>query len=207
MLALMDKDEIIRRLFNGELIDLSQVPYFADSICTGANPKDDPHGGLNIDIVRVESWSHFLDLAQKFDVHPGVLHGFRGHSDATYNLSPSLLRHFKKRNVSEANALHIEDRMIREFKGQAHHFMPTSEFINVKNGKFGWLTVMQHHGALRCLGFSGQSNSLFCKEEEGRSNGPTVEGKGAQVASNVLGGIQARSRADAPGWAFSTFCG
>jgi hypothetical protein len=32
---------------------------------------------------------------------------------------------------------------------------------------------------MRCLGFSGQSNSLFCKEEEGRSNASNDEGKGA----------------------------
>ena len=35
---------------------------------------------------------------------------------------------------------------------------------------------------VRCLGFCGQSNSLFCKEEEGRSHGP---GKAAAEGSHA----------------------
>src|SRR5687767_9200008 len=37
-------------------------------------------------------------------------------------------------------------------------------------------------GALRCLGFSGQSNSLFFKEKEGRSDG---SGEGATESADA----------------------
>ena len=56
---------------------------------------------------------------------------------------------------------------------------------------------------LRCLGFCGQSNSLFCKEEEGRSDGPFKAAAKGSHATFVLRGIQAGSRPIAPGWAFS----
>jgi hypothetical protein len=60
---------------------------------------------------------------------------------------------------------------------------------------------------LRCLAFSGQSNSLFCKEEEGRSNGTgKAAAKGSHTAF-VLGGVQAGSGPDAPGWALSAVGG
>ena len=45
----------------------------------------------------------------------------------------------------------------------------------------GWGNCHMHQFivGMRCLGFSGQSNSLFCKEEEGRSNGPNEEAQSA----------------------------
>ena len=43
--------------------------------------------------------------------------------------------------------------------------------------------VEPYERTLRCLGFCGQSNSLFCKEEEGRSNGTgKAAAKGSQAA-------------------------
>src|SRR6188768_2514483 len=60
---------------------------------------------------------------------------------------------------------------------------------------------------VRCLGFCGQSNSLFCKEEEGRSHGTgKAAAKGTHTAF-VLRGVQAGGGAIAPGWAFSVVGG
>jgi hypothetical protein len=42
-------------------------------------------------------------------------------------------------------------------------------------------------GPLRCLGFSGQSNSLFFKEKEGPSDGSQQEKGTCQRASHFLG--------------------
>jgi len=58
-------------------------------------------------------------------------------------------------------------------------------------------------GRLRRLGRSGQSNFLFCKEEEGRSDGVA---NGLHVAF-LLQEVQAGGGAIAPEWAFSAVGG
>jgi hypothetical protein len=63
------------------------------------------------------------------------------------------------------------------------------------------------HRWLRCLGFSGQSNSLFFKEKEGRSDGPDEGEAQSSHAAIVLRGVQAGSGSDAVGRAFREFGG
>jgi len=61
--------------------------------------------------------------------------------------------------------------------------------------------------SLRCLGFCGQSNSLFCKEGEGQFHGSSETEKDGPNAPVVLAGVQAGSGADAPGRTFGPFRG
>jgi hypothetical protein len=111
-------------------------------------PASDKHSHLNVDIITVESWAHFVELAGRFDQFPLPPYcGFRGHPDADYSLTPSLVRRLRSLGLPEEVALDVEKGSIGQFKAQAHQFLPISLYLDIKDGSLGWLTVMQHHHA------------------------------------------------------------
>ena len=71
---------------------------------------------------------------------------FRGQSDASWELEPSLLREFKKKNLTSEQALLIEKNALEEFQSQAHLHISPNELLSTTD-TVSWWTLMQHHGA------------------------------------------------------------
>ncbi len=96
---------------------------------------------------RLSSWSDFSRVAEHVDVSSvgSYAYGFRGQSDATWELKPSLLRYLPSETAAQ-QALDVENAAVNEFKTQAHLHLPQSLFATTTDS-VSWLTVMQHHGA------------------------------------------------------------
>jgi hypothetical protein len=60
--------------------------------------------------ITLTSWSHFSTIADTFDVGvPGTLaYVFRGQSDATWQLVPTLTRLLLEKGIDEVRGLQIE---------------------------------------------------------------------------------------------------
>lgn len=95
----------------------------------------------------LSSWSEFSRIAEHTDVSAvgSYAYAFRGQSDASWELRPSLLRHLPP-EIGAQQALNLEKTALIEFKAQAHLHLPQSIFTTTTDS-VSWLTVMQHHGA------------------------------------------------------------
>ncbi len=91
-------------------------------------------------------WATFCRLAEAA-CGGGVASGnaFRGQSDASWSLRPSLLRMAEQAQLSAERALKVEETITTEFAAHAHlHFdLPTVS----PSGSVPWWPWMQHHGA------------------------------------------------------------
>ncbi len=96
----------------------------------------------------LNNWRQFLDLVDLLDTGDAtyIPYAYRGQSDASWGLEPSLLRLFKNKGLSNKVALEIESRALSEFKSQAHLHLSANE-LSVTPDTISWWTVMQHHGA------------------------------------------------------------
>lgn len=97
----------------------------------------------------LSSWSDFLGVAEHIDVTPNIIgsspYSFRGQSDKSWGLRPSLLRYLDN-NLTIQEALDIEKVALTKFKEQAHLYLSPSEFATTTDS-LSWLSVMQQHGA------------------------------------------------------------
>ena len=74
------------------------------------------------------------------------MYAFRGQSNADWALEPTLLRSLRRMELSEAEALVVEQRCLAEFRSQAHlHISPNT--LSTTPDTLSWWTLMQHHGA------------------------------------------------------------
>lgn len=70
---------------------------------------------------------------------------FRGHGDASWSLESSIERTVHVRfGVSRDLLPDCEDRLVRRFQRQAHHFLKDPPHYS---NMLEWLSLMQHHGA------------------------------------------------------------
>jgi len=82
-------------------------------------------------------------------------YAFRGQSDASWDLEPTLLREIRRLNQSEEVKLQVEQRCLQVFKSQAHLHISTN-LLSATKDTVSWWTLMQHHGApTRLLDWSG----------------------------------------------------
>ena len=98
--------------------------------------------------IRLNNWLHFAQIVDSLDVGQGIkiAYGFRGQSDAQWQLQPTLLRELRPHVPSPEKALALEASAVSEFRSQAHLFLPSGELAKTKD-TVSWWTVMQHHGA------------------------------------------------------------
>jgi FRG domain len=90
--------------------------------------------------VPITSWDAIHDLA----TNSLVKWVFRGHSDAKWTLSSSLVRECQRMPVAEDYWISVEYRMLREFKRRAHLY---ERNLPDHNDHVSWLAFMQHYGA------------------------------------------------------------
>ena len=98
--------------------------------------------------IEFSSWEDFTGVVERLDVgHPlKTLYAFRGQAEARWDLEPPLLRIFRGLNLSEKEALEVEQQCLMEFKSQAHlHISPN--VLSTTPDTVSWWTIMQHHGA------------------------------------------------------------
>ncbi len=97
--------------------------------------------------ITLEDWTHFLKLAEGFDVGPaGLVHYlFRGQAKASWDLSPSLLRQFPDA-ITSADALEIEEALLLSFTEVVHLHLPQVHLPQA-NDLIGSWALMQHYGA------------------------------------------------------------
>jgi len=99
----------------------------------------------------LDSWSAFIQLAFDVAAMPNVLapaYIFRGHADADWELTLSLLRYLP-RGITPTEALKIEDHATERFRREAHLHVPMSWLPPSLPGPAPaeWWTLMQHHHA------------------------------------------------------------
>ena len=68
----------------------------------------------------------------------------RGQADASWNLTPSLVRYFNMGEVTAPKAHGIEISVLREFQSQAHLYVPANVLSQVRSF-VAWMMLMQHY--------------------------------------------------------------
>ncbi len=98
--------------------------------------------------LEVTSWEQFVQVAERLYVgSPGKMtYAYRGQSNASWGLVPSLVRKCQRFGVDEEQALRIEKVALAEFRSQAHLHVPSNIFATTTD-TVSWWTLMQHHGA------------------------------------------------------------
>lgn len=100
--------------------------------------------------LEVDSWARFAELAARLTLpHPGdASYLMRGQADATWPLTPSLLRYLPAGATSH-QALQVETIGVEEFQAQAHLHLPAGSLPAPfpAAGLPEWWALMQHHHA------------------------------------------------------------
>ena len=98
--------------------------------------------------MDVTSWEQFVGFVDRLDVGSPTqpAYAYRGQSDASWGLVPSLVRKCQRFGVDEEQALRIEEFALTEFRSQAHLHVPPNIFATTTD-TVSWWTLMQHHGA------------------------------------------------------------
>jgi hypothetical protein len=104
-------------------------------------------------LIEIQSWTQLVDIFDKTSgdgpVSPNL---YRGQADASWSLTPSLLRLARGIDLSPERTIEIERLGLDEFRGQAHLHVPqgliqSQPFVGTAQDSFAWWTLMQHHGA------------------------------------------------------------
>ena len=105
----------------------SQIEYPAQD-----NPETPTTGSSRFECITISSVADLLeDLGGRPD---NRIEWYRGHSDVTYRLLPSLAR--------PPRSVEAEETLMKRFKQNAYPFLDGSPFDD-----WEWLFLMQHHGA------------------------------------------------------------
>jgi hypothetical protein len=93
------------------------------------------------EIIKVQSWADYRDLVDSEKMRSW---GYRGQSDASWNLYSSLSRSFQQGRVHKDAWRGQEARILRLFKAKAHLYL---NHVPPDDDAYQWLALMQHHGA------------------------------------------------------------
>ena len=90
---------------------------------------------------KIESWDQFIEISKHFK---GAEKIYRGQSDSSWHLTPSLTRLLNKYEVSRNKAIQIELELLKDFQNNNSNqkiskFNPDNHIL--------WWSVMQHFGA------------------------------------------------------------
>ncbi len=98
--------------------------------------------------LEISSWHHFSSIVGRLDVGDPLktAYAFRGQADASWELEPTLLRLLRHMQLSEKEALDVEQRCLNEFKSQAHLHIAPNILSTTPDTVSRW-TLMQQHGA------------------------------------------------------------
>jgi hypothetical protein len=108
-----------------------------------------PAEGTPYNVVRLDSWQQFLDLAAESPYHNWA---FRGQRDADMPLFSVLSRYLLTYGVDPRAWIAQEERILRIFKRKANQFL---DHVPEQDDDFQWLAFMQDHGApTRLLDFT-----------------------------------------------------
>ncbi len=110
---------------------------------------------MSQDIYEIKGVSTWKELVELYDMSgwPNWVWAFRGETSAEDDLSTSLEKSLTRvENFDFKNAPNVEYRLVREFKRQAQHFIPS---LPKAHDTLEWLSIMRHHGApTRLLDFT-----------------------------------------------------
>jgi len=95
---------------------------------------------------RCESWDDFVTIASRFNLGSPLQTTdiFRGQTDSTWPLTPSLIRPLS--SVNPQRVIEIETAALHQFKPQAHLYLPPAVIAGAKS-MVAWWIMMQHYGA------------------------------------------------------------
>lgn len=100
------------------------------------------------EILDVDSWSEFIKIAEKFDVGRvgRTEYAFRGQSEYTWELRPSLVRNLKKHKIYKLELHNLENHLEKTFKSQFLNHLPNYRIRSEMSVLESWF-LMQHYGA------------------------------------------------------------
>ena len=112
---------------------------------------------------RIESWEQFVTSAKKWtEKGPNGPNIFRGQSDESWSLIPSLTRRFEKKGYDYKKAHKVEGIILHEFQSRYSDIDGHCKILK-KTDALSWWEVMQHHSVpTRLLDWSKSPHaSLF----------------------------------------------
>ena len=145
-------DETAARML-AETAEADSLPADSEAKLPGSIENKDPapcgeHTRTHINEIRLQSWHHFVNFANLLDVGSVVKlnYVFRGHSNASWRLQPSLLRRLHSPLATDQQVLELEEYALAEFRSQVHrHVSPN--VLSTTTDIVSWWTLMQQHGA------------------------------------------------------------
>ena len=114
-----------------------------------------PEFMTNTRSIEMASWQAFVSHVDELSANLSEPPWFRGQAEE-WPLRPRLLRHFRRRRLSDVNqALAIERQATDEFKKAAHLYLAPARLQQLADAAHGdlpigaaaWWTIMRHHGA------------------------------------------------------------
>ncbi len=95
----------------------------------------------NYEVITIHSWTEYRDLVDSEQLRSW---GFRGQSDAEWQLYSGLSRTLQQRNVDPQAWQGQEARILRLFMAKAYLYL---DHVPAETDTYQWLALMQHHGA------------------------------------------------------------
>ena len=92
---------------------------------------------------RLPDWNAFRQFAERTELRNFA---FRSQADASWTLTPLLLRRLERLGTSADEALSLEASALRRFKASAHRFIAPNEY-RPDGSNAEWWAVMRHFGA------------------------------------------------------------
>jgi hypothetical protein len=94
---------------------------------------------------QIESWEQFVTSAKKWtEKGPNGPNIFRGQSDESWSLMPSLTRRFEKKGYDHKKAHKVEGIILHEFQNRYRDIDDHCKTLK-KTDALSWWEVMQHH--------------------------------------------------------------
>lgn len=100
---------------------------------------------MNSTTILIKNWKEVYDIELEGWI-------YRGHKNSKWPLETSLVRECDRVKGERNQLINTEHWMLREFRRRAYHYI---DHLPANDDYIGWITVMQHHGAVsRLLDFT-----------------------------------------------------
>jgi hypothetical protein len=150
----------------------------------------------------IDSWQRFEELSKKWTSDgPYGPNIYRGQSDASWELVPSLTRTCNEHGFDKKTAMHVENELLFEFQQRYRNKDEFCESLKI-NDLLSWWEIMQHHSApTRLLDWSKSPHAALYFAV---SSSKGLDGAIYVMDAGHLQWIQsvrAKDPADKPNWA------